>query len=169
MGRQTDHPEHVLKREAASADERVFRWRSPCAWFCTVVETGLAALCGGFLAVTTLSLAFRTGPEPTNAFQLAIIAAMWILVAKLVGGCSLRISFMRHAKLTLTSRQLIYVDNRWRRAALNWDSIEIEFDGRVEVIDLKGCVDADTTNCYNQILDNAQNIEDLINQLSPGK
>ena len=53
--------------------------------------------------------------------------------------------------------------------SLNWDSIEIELDGRVEVIDLKGCVDADTANCYNQILDNAQSIEDLISQLSPGK
>ena len=49
--------------------------------------------------------------------------------------------------------------------SLNWDSIEMVLDGRVETIDLKACVDADTTNYYNQVLERAESIEDLISQL----
>lgn len=123
MGCEPDDPEDLKEREAASADGLVLRWRTPYAWYSTVAVIGLAALWGGFLAMATLSLAFRTDPEPTNAFQLVVLAVMWILAAKLVGASSLRISFMRHAKLTLTSTHLIYVDNCWRRAALDWDTI----------------------------------------------
>jgi len=49
--------------------------------------------------------------------------------------------------------------------SLNWDSIEIEHKGRIQTIDLKACVDADTINYYNQILDAAGSIEDLIDKL----
>ncbi len=49
--------------------------------------------------------------------------------------------------------------------ALNWDSIEIALNGRVETINLKACVDAAVINYYNQILDEAESIEDLIGKL----
>jgi proteasome accessory factor A len=51
--------------------------------------------------------------------------------------------------------------------AINWDSIEIEVGGRMEVIDLKACVDADTANYYNQVLEEVQSVEELINRLPP--
>ncbi len=53
--------------------------------------------------------------------------------------------------------------------SLNWDSIEIELNGRVESIDLKACVDVDTINYYNQALDEAQSIEALIGKLPPSR
>jgi proteasome accessory factor A len=47
--------------------------------------------------------------------------------------------------------------------SLNWDSIEFETaDGRVAVIDLKGCVDEDTAAIFNVQLDRAKSVEELI-------
>ena len=49
--------------------------------------------------------------------------------------------------------------------ALNWDAIDVELDGRVATIDLKDCVDARAANSYNQLLDRAESIEDLMRRL----
>ncbi|MEE3335693.1 MAG: proteasome accessory factor PafA2 family protein, partial [Candidatus Latescibacterota bacterium] len=47
--------------------------------------------------------------------------------------------------------------------SLNWDSIEFETaDGRVAVIDLKGCVDGDAAAIFNVQLDRANSVEELI-------
>ena len=50
-------------------------------------------------------------------------------------------------------------------SSLNWDSIEVEYDGRVETIDLKSCVDDNTISYYNEVLDGADSIEELVRQL----
>lgn len=49
--------------------------------------------------------------------------------------------------------------------SLNWDSIELELDGRAEVIDLKACVGRETAAYYNQALDAAASVEDLLAKL----
>ena len=49
--------------------------------------------------------------------------------------------------------------------ALNWDSIEFAVDGRVELLDLKDCVEPDTSAYYNQVLDSARSVEDLLKKL----
>ena len=49
--------------------------------------------------------------------------------------------------------------------ALNWDSIEFQLDGRVEVLQLKDCVDTGIITCYNQILDSSRSVEDLMNRI----
>ena len=49
--------------------------------------------------------------------------------------------------------------------SLNWDSIELELNGRCEVIDLKACVDKETATYYNQALDAAASVEDLLARL----
>ena len=47
--------------------------------------------------------------------------------------------------------------------SLNWDSIEFETgNGQVAVIDLKGCVDADTAAIFNAHLDRANSVDELI-------
>ena len=49
--------------------------------------------------------------------------------------------------------------------SLNWDSIELELDGRTEVIDLKACVSRETAAYYNEALDAAASVEDLLARL----
>ena len=49
--------------------------------------------------------------------------------------------------------------------SLNWDSIELDLDGRTEVIDLKACVSRETAAYYNQALDAAASVEDLLVRL----
>ena len=49
--------------------------------------------------------------------------------------------------------------------SLNWDSIELELDGRAEVIDLKACVSRETAAYYNEALDAAASVEDLLARL----
>ena len=49
--------------------------------------------------------------------------------------------------------------------SLNWDSIELERDGRAEVIDLKACVGRETAAYYNEALDAASSVEDLLARL----
>lgn len=49
--------------------------------------------------------------------------------------------------------------------SLNWDSIELELDGRSEVIDLKACVGRETAAYYNEALDAAASVEDLLAKL----
>ena len=46
--------------------------------------------------------------------------------------------------------------------SLNWDSIELELDGRSKVIDLKACVSRETAAYYNEALDAAASVEDLL-------
>ena len=52
--------------------------------------------------------------------------------------------------------------------SLNWDSIELETEGRVVVVDLKSCVDGETLSYYNQTLDESTTVEDLLRGLPPG-
>ena len=49
--------------------------------------------------------------------------------------------------------------------SLNWDSIELELDGRSKVIDLKACVSRETATYYNHALDAAASVEDLLVRL----
>ncbi|MDE2733718.1 MAG: proteasome accessory factor PafA2 family protein [Gemmatimonadota bacterium] len=49
--------------------------------------------------------------------------------------------------------------------SLNWDSIELELDGRSKVIDLKACVSRETAAYYNEALDAAASVEDLLARL----
>ena len=49
--------------------------------------------------------------------------------------------------------------------SLNWDSIELELDGHSKVIDLKACVSRETAAYYNQALDAAASVEDLLARL----
>ena len=49
--------------------------------------------------------------------------------------------------------------------SLNWDSIELELDGRSKVIDLKACVSRETATYYNEALDAAASVEDLLARL----
>ena len=53
--------------------------------------------------------------------------------------------------------------------SLNWDSIELELDGRCEVIDLKACVSRETAARYNAALDAALDVEDLFARLATVK
>ena len=53
--------------------------------------------------------------------------------------------------------------------SLNWDSIELELDGRSEVIDLKACVGRETAARYNAALDAAVDVEDLFARLATVK
>ena len=46
--------------------------------------------------------------------------------------------------------------------ALNWDSIEFDLDGRIAVVDLKGCVDGDTAAKFNSVLDASATAQDLV-------
>jgi proteasome accessory factor A len=50
--------------------------------------------------------------------------------------------------------------------SLNWDSIEFCVDGRVEVVDLKGCVDAASAAYYNGVLDASASAEELLARLA---
>jgi len=49
--------------------------------------------------------------------------------------------------------------------AVNWDSIEFDLDGRIAVVDLKGCVDADTAAKFNGVLDACATAHDLVASL----
>ena len=49
--------------------------------------------------------------------------------------------------------------------SLNWDSIEFEVDGRVTSVDLKSCVDADTAAIFNDRLDKASTVAELLKAL----
>ena len=49
--------------------------------------------------------------------------------------------------------------------SLNWDSIELELDGRSKVSDLKACVSRETATYYNEALDAAASVEDLLARL----
>ena len=51
---------------------------------------------------------------------------------------------------------------------LNWDSLEIESDGRLAVVDLKSCVDATTARHYNQVLQRSATVAELLAALPPG-
>ena len=55
--------------------------------------------------------------------------------------------------------------------SLNWDSIEFALNGRAQVVDLKGCVDEETAAYYNEVLDAAANVEELLARLAtaPGQ
>jgi proteasome accessory factor A len=53
--------------------------------------------------------------------------------------------------------------------SLNWDSIEFKVDGRVEVVDLKTCVDIETAAYYNGALDAAQSVGELLKKLAAWK
>ena len=53
--------------------------------------------------------------------------------------------------------------------SLNWDSIELDLDGRCEVIDLKACVGRETAARYNAALDAAVDVEDLFARLAAVK
>ena len=46
--------------------------------------------------------------------------------------------------------------------SLNWDSIEFDVDGRVASVDLKSCVDVDTAAIFNQRLDRATSVQELL-------
>ncbi len=46
--------------------------------------------------------------------------------------------------------------------SLNWDSIEFGVQGRVQTVDLKSCVDADTAAIFNRRLDQAGTVEELL-------
>ena len=49
--------------------------------------------------------------------------------------------------------------------SLNWDSIELDCAGRCVVIDLKACVSRETATYYNEALDAAASVEDLLARL----
>ena len=50
--------------------------------------------------------------------------------------------------------------------SLNWDSIEFSVGGGSRVVDLKGCVDEQTAAYYNEALDAATSVEDLLQRLA---
>ena len=50
--------------------------------------------------------------------------------------------------------------------SLNWDSIEFSVGGGSRVVDLKGCVDEETAAYYNEALDAATSVEDLLQRLA---
>ena len=52
--------------------------------------------------------------------------------------------------------------------SLNWDSIELETEGKVVVVDLKSCVDGETLRYYNHTLDESSTVEELLFGLSSG-
>ena len=49
--------------------------------------------------------------------------------------------------------------------SLNWDRIEFVIDGQVKTVDLKGCVDQETAATFNQALEKAENVAELMQQL----
>ena len=55
--------------------------------------------------------------------------------------------------------------------SLNWDSIEFTLDRGSRVVDLKACVDEQTAAYYNEALDAAESVEDLLQRLkaAPGQ
>ena len=53
--------------------------------------------------------------------------------------------------------------------SLNWDSIEFNLDGRIQVVDLKSCVEAGIAARYNRIADQARTVEELVRQLEAAK
>ncbi len=50
--------------------------------------------------------------------------------------------------------------------SLNWDSIEFQVDGRLATVDLKCCVDADSAAIFNDKLDRAGSVAELLEALS---
>ena len=46
--------------------------------------------------------------------------------------------------------------------SLNWDSVELESNGRTVEVDLKGCVDPQTLRSYTQTLDRSSTVEELV-------
>jgi proteasome accessory factor A len=50
--------------------------------------------------------------------------------------------------------------------SLNWDSIEFAVGSRTEVVDLKGCVDEESAAYYNEAIDAATSVEDLLARLA---
>ena len=50
--------------------------------------------------------------------------------------------------------------------SLNWDSIEFALESGSQVIDLKGCVDEETAAYYNEALDAATSVEELLARLA---
>ncbi|NKB67983.1 MAG: peptidase [Candidatus Latescibacteria bacterium] len=51
--------------------------------------------------------------------------------------------------------------------SLNWDSLELESDGGLTVVDLKTCVDVATARHYNQILQRSATVAELLAALPP--
>ena len=49
--------------------------------------------------------------------------------------------------------------------SLNWDSIEFTVGGRVETVDLKGCVERETAATFTAALEEADSVSELITQL----
>jgi proteasome accessory factor A len=49
--------------------------------------------------------------------------------------------------------------------SLNWDSIEFAVGGRVETVDLKGCVERETAATFTAVLEEADSVSELITQL----
>ena len=49
--------------------------------------------------------------------------------------------------------------------SLNWDSIEFVVDGGVETLDLKTCVEWETAATFNDILQRAESVQDLLKNL----
>ena len=49
--------------------------------------------------------------------------------------------------------------------SLNWDSIEFTVGGRVETVDLKGCVERETAATFMAVLEEADSVSGLITQL----
>ena len=50
--------------------------------------------------------------------------------------------------------------------SLNWDSIEFELNGKVARLDLKACVDEETAAYFNDALDRAGTVQELLEHLS---
>ncbi len=50
--------------------------------------------------------------------------------------------------------------------SLNWDSIEFDVDGGVRTVDLKSCVEADTAAIFNDRLDQAATVQQLLAALA---
>lgn len=50
--------------------------------------------------------------------------------------------------------------------SLNWDSIEFDVAGRTQSVDLRGCVDVDTAAIFNQRLDQAGSVQQLLAALA---
>ena len=50
--------------------------------------------------------------------------------------------------------------------SLNWDSIEFQVDGRPATVDLKGCVDAESAAIFNDQLDRAGSVAELLAALA---
>ena len=50
--------------------------------------------------------------------------------------------------------------------SLNWDSIEFQVDGRLATVDLKSCVDAESAAIFNDKLDRAGSVAELLAALA---